>query len=540
MKHVSGSTRRRHPLALHLLSSMSRTPHAWCPVDPSDVSRRLAAALISVCIALLMLPDVGRAGEAGEGQTTMTAHRTSGTRPCGPRNCRPDVGPRRGVSCPSGSVLLRPGKNLQGAIDANGPGTVFCLRRGIYRLKGPLLPKSDDVFLGEYGAVLSGSRIVSDWVQRDGYWVATDQRQENEVIPGVPCLSGIECNRPEGLFVGSRQLIQVTSLSAVRRGRFFFDYATDTIYMRDDPRGERVEASVATGAFRSTDHYAENVVIRNLVIERFANPSRTGAIYTSVSPRWVVKDSEVRENHGAGIAHTDGAKILNNDIHHNGQIGVGGYRTRNVLVQDNEIARNAIGGFDGWEAGGAKYTLSSGLTFRGNYVHDNRHHGLWTDTDNIGITYVRNTIVGNAGSGIFHEKSGRCLIRGNYIAGNREDGIFISTSSNVEVDGNALVKNRAWGVHLFVSGPDTIDHDLADNVIHDNRFVVRAGTPNGIQTSDVGDPSRYSTSKGNRFRSNHYSVPDLTGRYWAWDDQLLSWRGWRAEGQDRTGTVRAT
>ena len=473
--------------------------------------------------ALLAIPTPGAAAE-----------------PCGSRNCRPDVGPRPGVSCSTRSVKLRPRRQLQAAIDENPPGTVFCFRRGTYRLKAPLLPKSRDVFIGERGAVLRGSKVVSDWSRQDGYWVAAGQHQENEVIAGVPCLPGIDCNRPEALFVDRRQLVQVTSLQAVRPGEFFFDYTSDTIYMVDDPRGHRVEASVAAGAFRSTSHYAEDVVIRNLVIERFANPSRTGAIYTSVSPGWVIRDSEIADNHGVGISHTDGASVLNNEIHHNGQIGVGGFRARNVLVQDNEIARNAIGGFAGWEAGGAKYVLSTNLTFRGNYVHDNRHHGLWTDTGNVGTKFLRNTIVRNAGSGIFHEKSGRCLIRGNYIARNRADGIFISTSSNVEVDGNALVRNRGWGVHLFVDGLDAVDYDLADNLIHDNRLVMREGALNGIQTSNVADPSPYSTSKGNRFRSNHYRVPDLSGRYWAWDGNFLNWRGWRDAGQDRNGAVRTT
>ena len=206
---------------------------------------------------------------------------------CGPRNCRPVVGPRRKITCPPRSVKLRPGRRLQAVINAHPEGTSFCLGAGTYRLKRPLLPKSGNRFVGRYGAVLRGSKTVSEWTKRGANWVATGQKQENEVIGGVPCLAGIECNRPEGLFIGNKVLRQVATLPAVGPGRFFFDYTSDTIYMKNDPRGKRVEASVATRAFEATDHFARKVVIKNLIIDRFANPSRTGVIYNSNSPAWV-------------------------------------------------------------------------------------------------------------------------------------------------------------------------------------------------------------------------------------------------------------
>ena len=445
------------------------------------------------------------------------------------------TGPRD-VRCPRGSIKLRPGRRLQSVIDANPEGTKFCLRAGTYRLGGPLLPKAHDVFVGRKGAVLKGSKVVSEWTKRGGYWVATEQRQENEVVLGVPCRPGIECNRPEGLFIGAKPLLQVSSLSSVTRGKFFFDYADDTIYMVDDPRGRRVEASVAGGAFRSTHHYAPGVVIRNLVIERFANPSRTGAIYSSVSPGWVIVDNEIRLNHGAGINHFSRTKIRNNRIHHNGQLGLSGYKAVDAIVEHNEIAWNAIGGFAGWEAGGAKYVATRALVLRGNYVHHNRHHGLWTDTDNVGTHYLRNTIVRNRGSGIFHEASYRAIIRANYIALNGVDGIFISSSSGVEVEENTVVRNHGWGIHLFVDGARS--YDLADNLIHDNLIRMRDDTLNGLSTINTADPVSYSTSKGNRFRNNAYVVPVLGVPHWFWAERLMTWKQWKTAGQDTNGTVR--
>jgi parallel beta-helix repeat protein len=446
------------------------------------------------------------------------------------------VGPRRKITCPPRSVKLRPGRRLQAVIDAHPEGTSFCLGAGTYRLKRPLLPKSGNKFVGRYGAVLRGSKVVSDWTRRGGRWVATGQTQENAVVGGVPCRAGTACDRPEGIFIGKNQLRQVTSLSAVRRGRFYFDYPNNTIYIANDPRGHRVEASVAGGAFLATHHFAKGVVIRNLIIERFANPSRTGVIFNTNSPGWLIANNEVGQNHGVGIAHHDKAQVRNNDIHHNGQLGLAGYRSVGAVVSNNEIARNAIGGFAGWETGGAKYVGTTHLTIRGNYVHGNRHHGLWTDTDNVDTVYSRNTIIGNKGMGIFHEAASSCIIRSNYIARNGGDGIFISSSSNVEAFENIVALNRLAGIHLFIDGAS--GHDLANNYVHGNLMRMRGGTYNGITTTNVGDPAAYSTSKNNRFRGNSYVVPRLRNRYWYWSSTLKTWSQWRSAGQDRRGNIR--
>lgn len=501
-------------------------------------ARVAAAIVITLCAhaSAISISVSARSRQLTESAVGSTAANLRAPTRCGPKNCRPTVGPRKRIPCPPGSIKLRPGRRLQAVINANPEGTSFCLGAGIYRVKRPLLPKSGNVFVGRYGAVLNGSKRLSDWTKRGSYWVATGQKQENEVIGGVPCRAGIECNRPEGIFIGNKALRQVTSLSAVRPGRFFFDYANDTIYLANDPRGKRVEASVAGGAFLATHHFARGVVIRNLVIERFANPSRTGVIYNTNSPGWVIANTEVRLNHGVGVVHHDKAQIRNSDIHHNGQLGLAGYQSVGAVISNNEIAWNAIGGFAGWEAGGAKYVGTTNLTIRGNYVHGNKHHGLWTDTDNVGTVYARNTIMGNKGMGIFHEAAFGCIIRSNYIARNGGIGIFVSSSSNVEAFENAVATNRLGGIRLFIDGAS--GHDLANNYIHDNVMKMREGTYNGVTTINVGDPASYSTSKNNRFKHNSYFVPRLRNRYWYWGGTLKTWGQWRAAGQDTGGTIR--
>ncbi|MFC2090843.1 right-handed parallel beta-helix repeat-containing protein, partial [Bacteroidota bacterium] len=79
------------------------------------------------------------------------------------------------------------------------------------------------------------------------------------------------------------------------------------------------------------------------------------------SARWVVRNCTVHHNILGGIFLGDGGQIINNHVHHNGQIGVKLYWANSGLIEGNEIAFNnnldedisTLGHFDRyWEAGG--------------------------------------------------------------------------------------------------------------------------------------------------------------------------------------------
>src|SRR5579884_26552 len=131
---------------------------------------------------------------------------------------------------------------------------------------------------------------------------------------------------------------------------------------------------------------------------------------------WTITNNEVRWNHGTGISIGDWTQVLGNYIHNNGQKGIGGV-TMNSVVQDNEIARNNYAGFDvGWEAGGAKFAVSSGMVVRGNNVHDNYGPGIWFDIDSINNLIENNTVTSNySGPGIQYEISYSAVIRNNTV-----------------------------------------------------------------------------------------------------------------------------
>jgi hypothetical protein len=68
------------------------------------------------------------------------------------------VGPLRGITCPARSVLLRRAPTIQKVIDRKPERTTFCFKSKTYFLKGPIVPKSHNTFVGKHRAILDGSR----------------------------------------------------------------------------------------------------------------------------------------------------------------------------------------------------------------------------------------------------------------------------------------------------------------------------------------------------------------------------------------------
>jgi hypothetical protein len=54
-------------------------------------------------------------------------------------------------------VSIYPGTAIQGVVDTFGGNTTFCLRAGTHSLRSSIRPKTGDVFVGEYGAILDGT-----------------------------------------------------------------------------------------------------------------------------------------------------------------------------------------------------------------------------------------------------------------------------------------------------------------------------------------------------------------------------------------------
>jgi hypothetical protein len=438
-------------------------------------------------------------------------------------------------------IRVPAGSSIQAAIDANPGGATLCLGAGVHRLSKALVPKAGQRLVGEQGAILNGAIPVASFRRAGTAWVARGVVTTTPITNGV-CMPGYSgCRYSEAVFYDSRPLWRVTSLSELGAGRFFEDYQAGTLYLADDPTGHEVEVARAKAAIDSS---APEVVVRDLVVEKFANDAQRGAIVGGDD--WTIERNEVRLNHGVGI-HTPGAqrvRVTGNHVHHNGQLGVGGWRTVDGVYEGNELAFNNTAGFYNadWEAGGGKWTESAGLTVRNNHVHDNKAVGLWFDMGDRDVTIAGNRIEANDSDGVRYEISYRAAIIDNTITGNGfQDptgwvdgaGIMVSSARDVEVARN-VVDNNFNGISLRQDdrGRGSLGEYLVENArVHDNQVTMRRGTT-GLSSSDA---STY-TTRDNRFENNHYTVIGADPTNFAWKGTELTWTQWRQYGQDLGGS----
>jgi hypothetical protein len=434
------------------------------------------------------------------------------------------------------------GSSIQAAIDGNPDGATLCLGSGVHRLLKALLPKAGQRLIGESGTVLSGALPVRSFGRIGTGWVARG------VVPSAPSTNGVcmpdysGCKYSEAVFVDSRPLWRVTSLSRLGPGRFYEDYRAGDLYLADDPTTHEVEIARAKAAIESS---APGVTTRGLVVEKFANDAQRGAIIAGSD--WTIERNEVRLNHGVGIQtpNTRRVRVLDNYVHHNGQLGISGWRTMGALYEGNELAFNNTAGFYNadWEAGGAKWTESADLTVRDNYVHDNKAVGLWFDINDRDVLIAANRIEANDSDGIRYEISYRAVIRHNTITGNgfkeptgwvNGAGIMVNSSPDVEVANN-LVDSNFNGITMRQDnrGAGSLGEFLVRGArIHDNQITMRRGTT-GL-SSTVSDNCVF-TACDNRFENNHYTVIGTDFTNFSWKDAELTWTQWQQYGQDTGG-----
>jgi hypothetical protein len=448
-------------------------------------------------------------------------------------------------------VNINPGTDVQSIINLYPSGTTFCLTAGTYRLTTAVVPKTGDSLIGEAGTVLNGSKVLSSFTQSGSYWYATGQTQQASVATNsCDPITYTGCQYPEGVYYDNASLWQVTSLSELSPGEFYFDYGADKIYVADDPTGHKVEASTAPQAIWGAAGYQDDVTISGLVVEKFANVL-DGVHNHTIKPGndWTIRDNEVRLNHGGGISVGTGSIITGNFIHDNGQYGVFSSGSVGALLENNEIAHNNIDGFDSWDAGGSKFTSTTSLTLRGNYVHDNVGPGLKCDTDSIYTVYEYNVVEHNTREGIMHEVSYDATIRYNTVRFNdtSEAGqsvfygsnIHLISSQNVEIYGNTVETTgdtNGIGLLDIERGSGKYGkYEIRNDYVHDNTITLTTGGETGL----VGNRnSAVYTSMGNSFQVDTYWVPDLSVKFWDWGvgtDSSQTWTGWQGKGNDMAG-----
>lgn len=457
----------------------------------------------------------------------------------------PGVAPR---SCPLDAIPIAPSASIQAAVDAAPTGASFCLKNGIHRLQ-VVRPKSGQRFFGEGRTILDGSEPIATFARKNNIFVANIVNADSWRPHGVCAKAAPGCDLPQNLFLDGRPLKPVLSKHDVAPGRFYFDLAAKRLYFADDPTGRNVEVAVAPFAFSGP---ATGVLISNLTIQKYASVPQHGAI--EAGQGWVVENCEVRLNTSVGILTKAGARVSECNVHHNGQIGIGG-NGHAIAIVDNEVWANNTRGFDfGWEAGGIKIALGSDIIMRGNRVHDNLGPGLWCDGECRNVLYSGNTVERNQGAGIYHEISHSAVIRDNFLVHNGlangwywGSQIIVSASEGVDVEHNRLVVSPGkCGIMLIDQGRNDgphgtiVPHKTRNNTVRFNDTTFEGDSCAGGVSDVARGNENYSIIENgnNRFDYNTYRIPHFRGKYmFAWGHAETDWNGARRLGFEPHGRL---
>ena len=430
-------------------------------------------------------------------------------------------------------VRIEVGDDFQAVVDANPPGTIYKIARGIHRLVS-VKPEDGDRIIGEYGAILRGSKVLeaADAHQDEDredlfYWEDQDQQSVSPMEWGAAANEGHEREVYYGneLFVDGERYRHVQDLEGVDRpGTWYFDYEAGRIYMHGDPTDRLVETSVTTVAFDLDG--TRNVTIENLYIQHYTNAIRPqGVIRARESQHATIRYVDISYNHAAGLQVGQHMTVENSRFTHNGQIGVVGSASHQpVYFRFNEVAYNLALGFEaGAEGGAVKFVHSRNGLYEHNWIHSNNGYAFWWDIGNRGDVIRSNLVEGGSQRrGIFYEISGRsgnpARIYWNIVRDNDESGIHISNSTNVSIFENA------------VSGsPVGIVASENNRSPHLNEFRIWSNEIAGVEAQiqiygSAGDAHRVELIDGNIYRG---------GNVFRWLNQHgLSFEQWRGVGHD--------
>jgi hypothetical protein len=474
-------------------------------------------------------------------------------------------------------VTLHPGDNIPKTVASKPPGTTFVFTPGTYRLSQPIIPKENDKFVGATAceppesacpAIISGGVVIGSLARADGgnYSVPNQTQHNPRGVTTRNCDDGwLACIYPEDLYfdgVPYRHLDSQT-LPAIGPHEWWFDYTNHIIYFHDDPAGHTVETSVLNYAFGGASNH---VTIQYLTIQEFANMYPAGAIGVSHGPEaltqgtdWTVQHCEVRLNHGAGVRIGYRMRILNNYIHDNGQLGIGGglgvpsdplteSTNAGILIQGNTINHNDYAHFaPGFGAGGFKVGSTSGITLRQNKIEHNEGSGIHFDEDSQNEFVDGNVIIDNSdGDALVQEiGEGRSVFRNNIVLRNgahvNTDNwayqISVRSSTGVEIYCNVMEVPAAdkgvgaWGIGASPRGsskyPPFAYHATIGNYVHHNTIIFDPGA-NGEVGFRHNDPQNQPGFFGDNPAPdyNSYYIPKNAQAHFIYDnDNSRSNRG---------------
>ena len=300
-------------------------------------------------------------------------------------------GPQRAVTCPAGAVAIEPGGSIQNFVDRYPGATTFCLRAGVHRLNNSITPKSGNVFVGEYGAILDGSG-----------WTTTDDTQgafraHNQDIDDVTIRNLIIRKMPQ-------------------RGIHAYPSGADRWTIEDNEIAENKVGVVVPNS---------SIVRNNSIHHNAGNPTST-----------------VYVEQGGGYQLNQSKQVIfeNNEIAYN-SVNQKIVASTNVTFRNNYVHHNLENGI--WYDGD-----NVGSLIEGNLVEDNRAEGIFYEVSGQGI--IRNNVVRRSGNhAIFISTSKNAEIYNNTLEDNFR-GIHYFLNCAAAGSANDLANDKTYGNRVTV------------------------------------------------------------------------------------------
>ena len=474
--------------------------------------------------------------------------------------------PWSAMSCLASSVRLELGDDFAEVCEQHPAGTTFVIATGVHRGQS-VLPKEGCVFVGEPGAVLNGSVILSEWEKSGAYWVSREPlpRLQNDADPPGGCWNS-RCRHPQDLFRDNQPLIHAeTRANGLGEDEWFVDFSEGRIYLSFDPSGHLMEFGGSRQSAFTIDaarpERGRNVIIRNVCVEKYPTSKQQAAIHVGTQSR--AETCEARWNHAVGIGASAGAAIVNCHTHHNGQTGLSGHGS-DIVITDCQVNDNAWAGYRGdFETGGIKLAGTTHLRVQGCYVHRNQGPGIWLDIDSTDFVVSDNIVENNDWEGVLIEISCSGRVEGNVCRWNGGSKsrlyfwggqICIQNSRGIDIIGN-YVETKADDVHP--NGITCINqngrgegncgvHGCANLLVEGNVIVSPTGSVSGINYGTAGW-SDYPAflSAGIAWEGNTYHTSRPDEMVWGWHlrqnfgymASSLTWEAWRAQFNDGGGEL---
>jgi parallel beta-helix repeat protein len=256
----------------------------------------------------------------------------------------------------SNAVVVVPGDNLQGLVDSHPAGTTFLLRAGVYR-RVSVVPKANDSFVGEAGAVFSGEGVTAHAFSGGANGVRVEglviERYAPEVQKGAIHPWG------ENWVIKGNEIRENTGAGLVFRSGFRVVgnniHHNHQIGVKGRGAGALVEG---------------NEIAFNNYLKKYEPGWEAGGTKFIDTTDLVVRNNYVHDNHGPGL-WTDADNIRTryegNRVVNNFGPGILHEISYNAVIINNHVEGNAFGFY----VGGILVANSSGVEVVGNVVKNN-------------------------------------------------------------------------------------------------------------------------------------------------------------------------